>query len=50
MVYVIQVIGGNPLIGYATYFFEQAGLDAVDAFDSEFMHRESDSHTVADTK
>lgn len=39
MVYLIQVIGGNPLIGYATYFFEQAGLDAVDAFDSEFMHR-----------
>jgi hypothetical protein len=34
MVYLIQVIGGNPLIGYANYFFEQAGLDPADAFDS----------------
>ncbi|GAB7354889.1 hypothetical protein MBLNU459_g5527t1 [Dothideomycetes sp. NU459] len=33
MVYLIQVIGGNPLIGYATFFFEQAGLDPGDAFD-----------------
>ncbi|KKK24459.1 hypothetical protein P175DRAFT_0480203 [Aspergillus ochraceoroseus IBT 24754] len=32
MVYLIQVIGGNPLIGYANYFFEQAGLDPSDAF------------------
>ncbi|KKY21706.1 putative maltose permease mal31 [Phaeomoniella chlamydospora] len=32
VVYLIQVIGGNPLIGYATYFFEQAGLDPSDAF------------------
>ncbi|UNI22262.1 hypothetical protein JDV02_008165 [Purpureocillium takamizusanense] len=32
MVYLIQVIGGNPLIGYANYFFEQAGLDSADAF------------------
>ncbi|KAL2167345.1 hypothetical protein VTG60DRAFT_1378 [Thermothelomyces hinnuleus] len=32
MVYLIQVIGGNPLIGYATYFFEKAGLDPSDAF------------------
>ncbi|KAL2173488.1 general substrate transporter [Thermothelomyces heterothallicus CBS 202.75] len=32
MVYLIQVIGGNPLIGYATYFFEKAGLDPTDAF------------------
>ncbi|KAH0133086.1 putative maltose permease, partial [Aureobasidium melanogenum] len=32
MVYLIQVIGGNPLIGYATYFFEQAGLASADAF------------------
>ncbi|KAJ6442365.1 maltose permease [Purpureocillium lavendulum] len=32
MVYLIQVIGGNPLIGYANYFFEQAGLDSSDAF------------------
>jgi hypothetical protein len=35
MVYLIQVIAGNPLIGYANYFFEQAGLDPSDAFDSE---------------
>ncbi len=35
MVYLIQVIGGNPLIGYANFFFEQAGLDASDAFNSE---------------
>jgi hypothetical protein len=34
MVYLIQVIGGNPLIGYANYFFEQAGLDSSDAFHS----------------
>ncbi|SPQ19922.1 6d9a5174-1ecf-44e4-a227-4765bf96db1f [Thermothielavioides terrestris] len=32
MVYLIQVIGGNPLIGYANYFFEQAGLNPSDAF------------------
>ncbi|KAL2192502.1 general substrate transporter [Corynascus similis CBS 632.67] len=32
MVYLIQVIGGNPLIAYATYFFEQAGLNPSDAF------------------
>ncbi|KIM98710.1 hypothetical protein OIDMADRAFT_181961 [Oidiodendron maius Zn] len=32
MVYLIQVIGGNPLIGYANFFFEQAGLNASDAF------------------
>ncbi|CAF3654398.1 unnamed protein product [Fusarium graminearum] len=32
MVYLIQVIGGNPLIGYATYFFQKAGLDPSDAF------------------
>ncbi|RDL39429.1 putative maltose permease [Venustampulla echinocandica] len=32
MVYLIQVIGGNPLIGYANYFFEQAGLKSADAF------------------
>ncbi|KAH8893916.1 general substrate transporter [Thozetella sp. PMI_491] len=32
MVYLIQVIGGNPLIGYANYFFEQAGLPTTEAF------------------
>ncbi|CZR62573.1 probable maltose permease [Phialocephala subalpina] len=32
MVYLIQVIGGNPLIGYANFFFEQAGLNSADAF------------------
>ncbi|EGX96073.1 MFS transporter, putative [Cordyceps militaris CM01] len=32
MVYLIQVIGGNPLIGYANYFFEQAGLPSAKAF------------------
>lgn len=35
MVYLIQVIGGNPLIGYANYFFEQAGLNASDSFSSK---------------
>ena len=35
MVYLIQVLGGNPLIGYANLFFEQAGLDPADAFDSK---------------
>lgn len=35
MVYLIQVIGGNPLIGYATFFFEQAGLASADAFNSK---------------
>jgi hypothetical protein len=41
MVYLIQVIGGNPLIGYATYFFEQAGLDTSDAFNSEYRNSRS---------
>jgi hypothetical protein len=36
MVYLIQVIGGNPLIAYANYFFEQAGLATSDAFNSEW--------------
>lgn len=35
MVYLIQVIGGNPLIGYANFFFEQAGLNSSDAFNSK---------------
>jgi SP family general alpha glucoside:H+ symporter-like MFS transporter len=35
MVYLIQVIGGNPLIGYANFFFVQAGLNTSDAFNSE---------------
>jgi hypothetical protein len=35
MVYLIQVIGGNPLIGYATFFFEQAGLASANAFNSK---------------
>lgn len=37
MVYLIQVIGGNPLIGYANYFFEQAGLASSDAFASKTL-------------
>ncbi|CRG83368.1 Maltose permease MAL31 [Talaromyces islandicus] len=32
MVYLIQVIGGNPLIAYATLFFEMAGLDSSESF------------------
>ncbi|RDW62279.1 MFS transporter-18 [Coleophoma cylindrospora] len=32
MVYLIQVIGGNPLIGYANFFFEQAGLSTSESF------------------
>lgn len=36
MVYLIQVICGNPLIGYANYFFEQAGLSVSDAFHSKY--------------
>ncbi|KAH8897513.1 putative MFS transporter [Thozetella sp. PMI_491] len=32
MVYLIQVVAGNPLIGYANFFFEMAGLDSADAF------------------
>lgn len=35
MVYLIQVIGGNPLIGYSTFFFEQAGLADAEAFYSK---------------
>jgi hypothetical protein len=35
MVFLIQVIAGNPLIGYANYFFEQAGLNPAEAFDSK---------------
>jgi hypothetical protein len=38
MVYLIQVIGGNPLIGYANFFFEQAGLNSSDAFNSQSTH------------
>lgn len=34
MVYLIQVISGNPLIGYANYFFERAGLSSSEAFNS----------------
>jgi SP family general alpha glucoside:H+ symporter-like MFS transporter len=37
MVYLIQVIGGNPLIGYANFFFEQAGLNSSDAFNSKLI-------------
>jgi MFS transporter, SP family, general alpha glucoside:H+ symporter len=37
MVYLIQVIGGNPLIGYANFFFEQAGLNSSDAFNSQYF-------------
>lgn len=32
MVYLIQVLAGNPLIGYSNYFFEQAGLAPAEAF------------------
>ncbi|KAH8883293.1 general substrate transporter [Thozetella sp. PMI_491] len=32
MVYLIQVIGGVPLIAYAVYFFEQAGMQTSDSF------------------
>lgn len=35
MVYLIQVIGGNPLIAYATFFFETAGLDPAESFNSK---------------
>lgn len=31
-VWVTQALCGGPLIGYATYFFEQAGLDTYRAF------------------
>lgn len=37
MVYLIQVIGGNPLIGYSTFFFTQAGLASANAFYSMSM-------------
>jgi hypothetical protein len=39
MVYLIQVIGGNPLIGYANFFFEQAGLSSANAFDSSWSFK-----------
>jgi MFS transporter, SP family, general alpha glucoside:H+ symporter len=35
MVYLIQVIGGNPLIAYSTFFFETAGLSDSESFNSE---------------
>lgn len=41
MVYLIQIIGGCPLIGYANYFFEQAGLKPADAFNSQSLTQES---------
>lgn len=40
MVYLIQVIGGNPLIAYATFFFEMAGLDSAESFNSEFDYHQ----------
>lgn len=39
MVYLIQVIGGNPLIAYATFFFETAGLNSSQSFNSKFLPR-----------
>lgn len=48
MVYLIQVIAGNPLIGYANFFFEQAGLDAADAFDSRCWQTPYSLRIVAD--
>ncbi|EMC92795.1 hypothetical protein BAUCODRAFT_37712 [Baudoinia panamericana UAMH 10762] len=33
MAYIIQYLHGNGLAGYSTYFFEQAGLSATNAFD-----------------
>jgi MFS transporter, SP family, general alpha glucoside:H+ symporter len=33
MVWVTQALCGGPLIGYAAYFFEQAGFDARKAFE-----------------
>lgn len=33
MVYLTQVFCGAPLMGYATYFFKQAGLSTPEAFD-----------------
>lgn len=39
MVYLIQVISGNPMIGYANFFFIQAGLNSSDAFNSKFCSR-----------
>lgn len=42
MVYLIQVIGGGPLIGYGVYFFIQAGLKTSDAFASKFEKFEFD--------
>lgn len=35
MVYLVQVVGGNPLIAYATFFFEMAGLDSSESFNSK---------------
>ncbi|KAK9238970.1 putative MFS transporter [Lipomyces kononenkoae] len=32
MVFLNQIFGGAPLIGYVNYFFEQAGLNSSDAF------------------
>jgi MFS family permease len=37
MVYLIQVIGGNPLIAYATVFFEMAGLNPSQSFNSRSL-------------
>lgn len=32
LVYMIQVLCGNPLMGYYSYFFQQAGLDQSQSF------------------
>jgi SP family general alpha glucoside:H+ symporter-like MFS transporter len=31
-IYCIQTLNGNPLRGYSTYFYEQAGLATTEAF------------------
>ncbi|EME82914.1 uncharacterized protein MYCFIDRAFT_136338 [Pseudocercospora fijiensis CIRAD86] len=36
-IYCIQTLNGNPLRGYSTYFFEQAGLQTTQAFNMSII-------------
>lgn len=36
-IYCVQTFNGNPLRGYSTYFFEQAGLPTTQAFNMSIV-------------
>lgn len=36
-IYCVQTFNGNPIRGYSTYFFEQAGLPTTQAFNMSIV-------------